>query len=318
VSVGNGTSGYSCGVSLSLKVGVAATAAVFLLFGAEVAQAGGIGGIVDDPVGAVEDTLPQAQETDLGEVVDDATEAVDEVAESVDAEAVVSDAKAVVHEVVSDPTGTVENVAEKAKDTVEDATGTVKDIADKTPAGTVVGNITKVLDPVVSNAEHSIGPSEAKVAASGPSAAVPPTSQSAPAASIQAPASPQALSSAAPRAAPTLGQPGSMGSASAPIARSGAPPAQIGWTRPITQIPASASSTPVKVSSAAPAAPVGPPHPGDQPATAASAAGATGAALLAALLSALFFLAPRTGGLARPGPILLRAEPCLSLPERPG
>jgi hypothetical protein len=241
----------------------------------------------------------------------------------------VSDATAVVDEIVSDPTGTVENVVEKAKDTVEDATGTVKDatgtvtdVAGKTPASTVITTTAKALDPVVSNAGRSIGPRKAEIAASGASAAssetVPPMSQDA-AASIEAPASPQALSAAARGATPTLARAGSIASsASAQIARNGALPAEIGWTRPIMQIPASASTAPVQVSSAAPAAPFDPPPPGDQPATAVSVAGATGAALLAVLFSALFFLAPRAGRLARPGPILVRAEPCLSLPERPG
>jgi hypothetical protein len=321
VSVRDGTSGYSRPVPLALRSGVAAATAVLFLFGAEVAQAGGIGDIAEDPVAAVENALPNPEETELGAIVEDAAEAVEEVAGSADAEAVASDAKAVVDEVVADPTGTVENVVEQAKSTVGGATGIIKDVADKTPADTLVKDVTKALDPVVSSAGQSIVSRQEQATVSGVSAArseaARPRSQGAPAASIQAPASPQALSAAAPGAAPTLGQPGSIApSGSALIDR--APQVEAGWTRPIMQIQASRSTTPVQVSSAAPAAPFDPPPPGDQPATAASVGGATGAALLAVLFSALFLLAPSAGRLARPGPILVRAEPCLSLPERPG
>jgi hypothetical protein len=198
---------------------------------------------------------------------------------------------------------------------VENPTGTIKDIAEKTPVGKVVAGITKSLDPVVSSIGSPKG--RAGAAAARSEAARPGSKGSAPALSIEAPASLQALSKAAPGATLTLGRPGSIASfATALITRNGAPSAQAGWTRPLVQTPA--STKPDKVSSAAPAAPFAPLPPGDQPATAASVAGAAGAALLAALFSALFFLAPRSGRLARPGPNLVRAEPCLSLPERPG
>ena len=71
-------------------------------------------------------------------------------------------------------------------------------------------------------------------------------------------------------------------------------------------------------SSQAPALPFGPRFPVDLPATAAAGAGAAGSALTVALLCALMLLAPRAGRLARPGPILVGPEPCLSLSERPG
>jgi len=141
--------------------------------------------------------------------------------------------------------------------------------------------------------------------------------ESALALTIKVPGIPQAISAAASGVTFDLGGPGSIASfATALIARNGASEAQIVWTSPPAPVPPSAK--PLKVSSAAPAVPFAPPPPGDQPATAASVAGAAGAALLAALFSALFFLALRTGRLARPGPNLVRAEPCLSLPERPG
>jgi hypothetical protein len=317
-------------VNVSFKTGLATGAALLALFGgAQVAQAG-IGDGVGDPIGAVENALPNPEETDLGAVVEEATEAVDEATGSVDAEAAVSDAKGAVDEAVADPKGTAERVVEQAKNTVENPTGTITDIAEKTPAGKVVKGVTKSLDPVVSKAGQAPVVSKAGQAIGSPKgqagapaafagrseAARPGSKRPAPALTSNAPASPQAFSAAAPGATLTLGQPGSItSSATALITRTGATSAQAGWT-PLAQVPASAK--PLKVSSAAPAAPFAPPAPGDQPATAASVAGAAGAALLAALFGALFFLAPRTGRLARPGPNLVRAEPCLSLPERPG
>ncbi len=293
------------------KTGVATGAAFLALFGGVQAAHAGIGDVDKDPVGAPENALPKPEETDLGAVVEEATVAIYEPTGSVDAEAAVSDAKGAVEEAVADPRGTAESVVQQAKNTVENPTGTVKDIADKTPAGKAVEGVTKALDPVVS----SIGSPKGQAGAPGASAA---RSEAArPALLIQAPASPQAFSAAAPGATLTLGRPGSIASSPSPlIARNGAPEAQIVWTSP--SAPVSPSAKPLKVSSAAPAAPFAPLPPGDQPATAASVAGAAGAALLAALFSALFFLAPRTGRLARPGPNLVRAEPCLSLPERPG
>ena len=304
------------------KTGVATGAALLALVGGvQVAQAG-IGDVVGDPIGAAENALPKPEETDVDAVVEEATEAVDEATGSVDAEAAMADAKGAVDAAVADPKGTAESVVEQATNTVENPTGTIKDIAEKTPAGKVVNSVTKSLDPVVSSAGNAIGSPEGQSRAPGASearseAARRGSERLAPTLTIDAPASPQAFSAAAPGATLTLGRPGSIASSSsAPIAQTGAPSAQAGWT-PLGQVPASAKKA-HKVSSAAPAAPFAPLPPGDQPATAASVAGAAGAALLAALFSALFFLAPRAGRLARPGPNLVRAEPCLSLPERPG
>ena len=272
------------------------------------------------PSGPSKTRCPTA-ETDLDAVVEEATDAVDELTGSVDADAAVSEAKGAVDAAVADPKGTAESVVEQAKNTVGNPTGIIKDIAEKTPAGKVVNSVTKSLDPVGSNAGKGIGSRSDQAAASGASPARSEAARSgskrvAPTVTIDAPASPQAFSAAAPGATLELGRPGSIASpASALTVQTGAPSAQAGW-RSLVKVPASAK--PYKVSSAAPAAPFAPPPPGDQPATAASVAGAAGAALLAALFGALFFLAPRTGRLARPGPNLVRAEPCLSLPERPG
>ena len=84
-----------------------ATGAAFLalLGGVQVAQAGIADG-VGDPVGAVENALPNPPETDLDAVVEEATDAVDELTGSVDADAAVSDAKGAVDAAVADPTGT--------------------------------------------------------------------------------------------------------------------------------------------------------------------------------------------------------------------
>ncbi len=195
-----------------------ATGAAFLaLFGGvQVAQAG-IGDVVDDPIGAVENALPNPEETDLDAVVEEATEAVDEATGSVDAEAAVSEAKGAVEEAVADPKGTAENAVEQAKNTVENPTGTIKDIAAKTPAGKVVAGVTKSLDPVVSSAGEAIGSPKGQAGAPGASAARseaarPGSKRSAPALSIEAPASPQAFSAAAPGATLTLGRPGSIAS----------------------------------------------------------------------------------------------------------
>ena len=283
---------------MSFKGGVATFAALLALLGSAQLAHAGIGDVVDDPASVAENALPSPEATELDDVVEEATETVDAV--------------------VADPTGAVENVVEQAKTTVESATGTVKDIADKTLVtdetlgGKAMGGVAK--EPAFASA----GPSPASPARSETSRSE--ASGNAPTIKASKPA--QDSTAAAPGPTFERGRPGSnASSATAQIDRSGTTRAQqVGWTPPITQIPASTpvKPEPVNVSSAAPAVPSAPPPPGDQPATAASVAGATGAALLAALFSALFFLALQTGRLARPGPILARAEPCLSLPERPG
>ena len=299
-----------------------ATGAAFLalLGGVQVAQAGIADG-VGDPIGAVENALPNPPETDLDAVVEEATDAVDELTGSVDADAAVSEAKGAVDAAVADPTGTAENAWSRRRARSGTRWEPSRTSPRRRPPARSSTASQRALDPVVSMPERRIGSRRDQAAASGASRGAIRSSAIgvealAPAVSIEAPARPAGFSAAAPGATLKLGRPGSIASsASALTVQTGAPSAQAGW-RSLVKVPASAK--PHKVSSAAPAAPFAPPPPGDQPATAASVAGAAGAALLAALFSALFFLAPRTGRLARPGPNLVRAEPCLSLPERPG
>ena len=238
----------------------------------------------------------------------------------VDAEAAVADAKGAVDAAVADPKGTAESVVEQATNTVENPTGTIKDIAEKTPAGKVVNNVTKSLDPVVSSSEDAIGSPSGRLAL--------------PALPRRHPKQRDQAQASRPASHPQCSREPAGLLSSGTGSHSHARPAWLdrvvffGADRPDRRAVGSgrldaagagfASAKAYKVSSAAPAAPFAPLPPGDQPATAASVAGAAGAALLAALFSALFFLAPRAGRLARPGPNLVRAEPCLSLPERPG
>ena len=318
MSVRNGTNGYSRLVARSLKSGVAVAATVFFLFfGAEVAQAGGIGDIVDDAVAPAENALPKAEEAGLGDVVGDATVAVDEAAGAVDAEDVVTDTKGAVDGVIADPRGTVEITVEQVSGTVDDVAGDARGIADSSPVDRAAKGVADTVDSLVS------GAAKPEVSRSGATAAAP---TAAPASrSVIAPPNGAETRSLRPvgssRSSDEAIEVGTIVSKPADStpralsARKSLAFASDAWT--------DASGAPVgvtsdKASSAAPGAPFGPPAPGDQPATAASVAGATGAALLAALFSALLFLAPRAGRLARPGPILVRAEPCLSLPERPG
>lgn len=312
MSVSSGTNGYFRPVALSLKSGVAAAAAAFfLLVGAEVAQAGGIGAIVDDAVAPAENALPKAEETDLGDVVGDATEAVDEAAGAVDAEDVVTDAKGAVDGVVADPRGTVENTVEQVSGTVDDVAGDVRRIADSSPVDRAAKGVTDTVDSLASGAAKSeVSPSAATAPGSRSGIAAP---NGAERRSLR-PVRTSRSSDGAIRVGTIVSKPAD----STPRAlrsRTSLPFASDAWTDAFSASVGMASDT---ASSAAPAAPFGPPAPGDQPATAASAAGATGAALLAVLFSALLFLAPRAGRFVRPGPILVRAEPCLSLLERPG
>ncbi len=135
-----------------------ATGAAFLalLGGVQVAQAGIADG-VGDPIGAVENALPNPPETDLDAVVEEATDAVDELTGSVDADVAVSETKGAVDAAVADPTGTAQNAVEQAKTKVGNPMGTVKDIAEKTPAGKVVNSDTKNVDPVVSGVASPTG-----------------------------------------------------------------------------------------------------------------------------------------------------------------
>lgn len=292
-------------MTVSFKGGVTAITAFFALFGGVQLAHAGIGDVVDEAASVAENALPSPEETQLDDVVEAATATVDAT--------------------VADPPAAVESVAQQATETVQEATGTVKEVADETLGGKAVERVTKALEPA---AVVSAPParSEAPRSATNDAALTTKTSDRARASSAPAPRPTLARgrkdsiasSASALTHRPSVSALTHRPSASAMTHPSGTPQAHAVWTRPITQILASAPAKPVKASSAAPAVPFAPPPPGDQPATAASVAGAAGAALLAALLSVLFFLALQTGRVARPGPILVRAAPCLSLPERPG
>ena len=94
-------------------------ASLALFGGVQVAQAG-IGDVVNDPVGAVENALPNPE--DAGAVVEDVTVAVDEATGSIDAEAAVSEPRGAVEEALADPKGTADNAVEQVKNTVENPT----------------------------------------------------------------------------------------------------------------------------------------------------------------------------------------------------
>jgi hypothetical protein len=324
------TIGYVLNVAMPFKSGTATLAAVFfLLCGVEVAHAELLDPVAENPSPLVsppplvEEVAAESDAVvaDAKEAVDEVTEAADKAAGSVDAEAVVADATGAVDEAVADPKGTVENAVEQVSATVDGLAGDARRIVDSSPVGKVAKGVTDIVNPVVSAAQNSKA-SRSETAAS--------------AASLQQSPGAQALVSGAPKSAETQfaapagltsrANPGALvigsiaptlndGAEQALSARNGLPLPSVVWTDAFNTPVATTSH---KASSPAPAALFAPPPPGDAPATAASVAGAVGAALLAALFGALIVLAPRTGRLARPGPILVRAEPCLSLPERPG
>ena len=300
------TRGYSQTVARSPKVGAATVAALFsLIVGAEVASAGLIDEVVEDPAAIVENPVPEV------------TQAADDA---------VADAKQAVEEAVADAPATADAVVETAKDVVAD-----------TPAAPVVDRVEKAvdpvaraIDPVVSNVAE---PAAALTGAAGrPSGSANESLAAAPdtAAGETAEAATTNVRSGTESPLPPAGLAGEAGDALRPIsASSSAVTTSIsalatGGLRelslPRAILPAAAPEPPSdgrEGSSNAPWAPFAPLFPADTPATAA-AAGATGAALVAALLTAFMLLAPRTGRLARPGPILVRPDPCLSLSERPG
>ena len=302
---------------MSLKCGAATLAAgTFLFCGAEVAQAGGIPGVVDEVPAATESALPNPDDAS-GTVVDAATQAVDEVTETVDGAvpvdpaAVVPAATDTVEQAVADPKGTVESTVARASSTVSGIAGVAGKIVDSPPVAKAPSGVTNVVNPVAS-APHETDAAPSEAPASAPS----------PQRSARAPLSPAAkglMRSAAPsHATSRVNDRRIVIVSTVAPERNGAQQAllapSVSWNHPFSP-PDSGPSH--KVSRWA-AAPPFAPRPGDTPATAASVAAAAGASLLAALFSAFLVLAPRRRRLIRPGPILVRPEPCLSLAERPG
>jgi len=349
--------GYVATVAVSLKASAATVAALFALFcGVEVAHAGGLEDVIGDTSSAAESALPGTEETGLGgllddtdgaaddaagaagdltDAVDDATDAVDDALDGAeetvddakgDAEGAVSDVKGTVDDALADPKGAVEDAIQQVSGTVDDAVGTVDGIVDSSPVADIVRDVTNLVDPVASTVGQSA------IAGTKPASLLAATSELAPTPSQAAargltprswtvPGSAQEAPSAAtgewtPRSNPDAILSTSRRNAGPALStRDGWPLTSAVWTRPPALAGGTASD---KASSAAPAAPFGRSLPAELPMAAALMAGAAGAALTAALLCAFLLLAPRTGRLARPGPILVRPEPCLSLPERPG
>jgi hypothetical protein len=269
-----------------------------LFGGVEIAHAGLGDGVVIPPPPAVE-TPP------LTEAVDDA----------------VTDAKQSIEEAVADAPATVEAIAETTKDAVAG-----------TPVESVINDVEKTVEPIVKGTRKTIDPVVGEVVEQAKSV---PAVTDGPAATAGGKAGASTVATAAAdvpgaRDAPPHGRSAAPGSpmslpptggaateltTSAPATGDLSQPWLPGWIAPTAALQSSDSER--DASSNAPSTPLAPVFPAETPAT-ASAGGATGVALVAALLAALLLLAPRTGRLARPGPILVRAEPCLSLSERPG
>ena len=293
-------------MATSLKASAAILAALgAFVFGAEVAHAGVLDPIVEEP--------PLVQPAPL---VDDAV--LDVVAT---ADEVVSDAREAVGETAPEPSEALGNVG-----------APLAQIVDKTPADELVSGVTRTADPVIRKADPVIAS-----VAEGSRALTTGASQEAPASGTTEPAAaqvPTAASEAPPgEAMRQMTRPGarSDGSATRRAARPvssnrqygdtpGGPTPQLvlrGWPDP-TAIAASgarddgSTTVPARPRPFAPLIPVG------TSTTAALVAGAAGGALTAALLCALMLLAPRTGRVMRPGRILVRPATCLSLVERPG
>jgi hypothetical protein len=275
------------------------------VFGAEVAHAG-----VLDPI--VEEPAPLAEPAPLvGEAVSDVAATADEV---------VSDTREAVAETVSQPPAALGNVV-----------APLEQIVDKTPADELVSDVMRTADPVVRTADPVIArvaeTSEARTTAAPHEAPAsgttePPATQ-APTAASAAPFG-EAMRQTTTRSARWHGS----------ATRQEAPPVssnrQYGGTTggPLPQLVLRGSPEPTAIAASAqndgstsvPARPrpFSPLFPAGTSATAALVAGAAGGALTAALLCAFMLLAPRTGRVMWPGRILVRPATCLSLVERPG
>jgi hypothetical protein len=299
-------------VATSLKASVAILAALgAFVFGAEVAHAGVLDPIVEEP--------PVVQPAPL---VDDAVSDVVATADEV-----VSDAREAVGETAPEPSEALGNVA-----------APLAQIVDKTPADELVSGVTRTADPVIRKADPVIRKADPVIAsvAEGSRALTTGASQEAPASGTTEPAAaqvPTAASEAPPgEAMRQMTRPGarSDGSATRRAARPVSSNRQYGGATgriPPLVLKGLPEPTAIAVTGArddgsptvpARPRPFAPLFPGGTSTTAALVAGAAGGALTAALLCALMLLAPRTGRVMRPGRILVRPATCLSLVERPG
>jgi hypothetical protein len=301
-------------VASSLKAGVATLAALTALFGGVgVANAADLPGLGDPiPVPAVEDPVPAVEEA-VAEATETAEQAVEDVQQTAD-EAVAA-----------------------APETADAAVAEVKEAVADTP----VGNIISEVEPVVGDVKKTVGavtqpavpqlmtPSGPQTPATGAdSPAIGGTTPGSTAfgAISTDPAAMLAQGSASPLlSAARLGEPAFAAGLIVPLAdRSSAEQTAAGLlSAPFGELPAAMSGA-TRASNSddgpsnAPWGPFAPFFPFGVAVTAAVVAGASGAALFAALLCAFMFMAPRTGRWLRPGPILVRPDPCLSLAELPG
>jgi hypothetical protein len=296
---------------MSLKFGIALIAAVAALtYGAPAAYAD-LGDLVDPTTTtvdqAVEDTTSTVEETTDGvtDTVDQAaattpaSDAVDTVTSTVDG--AVANTAATVQEAVGTVGTTVDQVALQVDDTVDGVTQTVG----KTLAAQ------GLLAPAAGAAESG---AIAARGANGPSASGSGTS-----AGSSTPSGATATSGALSGATPaSSSQMQAQSGLTAMLLR------QAGrFDSSLQPIPAWLSTGPQAASQPAPGTADDPRLPTPfspltAPAGVVPAVGAAGAALLALLLSSFLFATPRTGRRLRPGPILGRSPPFLSLLERPG
>jgi hypothetical protein len=315
------TSGYVSTVALTLKSGAATMAALAaFVLGVEVASADIIPPAVENPPPLV--TPPPLVE----EVVAEADEALADAQETLD------EATGQATETAGQVTETAGQVTERVTETAGNAVGAVEGTIEGTPAGKVLDPVQRVVDPILKDVQTLPGavtrPVTGQLRLAAGTTATPQNAATVAVGVALPPSSSQGLQPLSAvgagvtwdfASADPLSASRQFGEASGQATRAGAFLPQLSSVWASQARPAAPASTSrVDDTSNAPRRPFGPLFPADTPATAALVSGAAGAALLAALFSTLFFLAPRTGRLARPGPILMRAEPCLSLPERPG
>ena len=265
-----------------------------LVFGAEAARAG-----ILDPI--VEEQAPPV----VGKTLEEVTATADEI--------------------VADATAVVEDTVLQAPATIEEVAAPVAAIVPQTPADELVSEVKGVVGgakPVVAKTARAEEAPATATRADTPEAGM--TASPATQASTVSPSQATSAAVTTPSAAPGAGPVRDPRQGTRPMS----PSRQLEKpTRTRTTFISSESltvptSAPRDDSPArgqpSPVLPFAPLLPGNSATTEAVVAGAAGGALTVALLCAFVLLAPRTGRLSRPGPNLVRAEPCLSLPERPG
>ena len=282
-------------------------ALVALMGGVEVASAGVLDPVTENPSPAV--TPPPVED-----VVPDAEEAVP------DAEEAVTDAVGQTTEPVAEVTETAGQATKQATETAGQAKQAVEQVVRDTPVGNVLAEAEQIVAPVVEKPVPSL-----------PATGQPQAARSSGAASVSGGGStPSDRSPGAAEATPATPLSTGLGldpaSLTSPIRQNDAfasgptrlSPQQL-WSPPAARATGdqAASASPVDDSSGFPW-PFSPSFPVDTAAVAAFAAGAAGGALTVALLAAFMFMAPSAGRWLRPGPTLGWPPPAVPSPERPG